>query len=186
MGGGAKGLLPIAAGRPVIERLIDQLARAGVAEVIISANDPAPYAYLGLPIVGDLRPGLGPLGGIEAALTWSLAPPGRFDAVLFLPCDLPAIGAKEISALIDAFQSGPAHISVAATGKGFIQALCCIVHNDVLPDISARLDHGQRGVRMAWRSMEAATVHFDDEAPFANINTPDDLDQWKTSRSNDL
>ena len=186
MGGGAKGMLPIAAGRPIVERLIDQFARAGIDEVIISANDPQPYAHLGLPIAGDLRPDPGPLGGIEAALRWSLSPRGLFEAVVFLPCDLPAIGATEISALIDAFQSGPAHISVAETGKGFLHALCCVVHNGVLPDISARLDRGQRSVGMAWRSMEAATVRFDDEAPFANINTPGDLDRWTTSGSNDL
>ncbi len=186
MGGAVKGLIDSGGGRTVVQRLLDELARAGIEEVVISANDPAPYAYLGLPIVPDLRPDAGPLGGIEAVLAWSLTPPGRFDAALFLPCDLPAIGAKEITALLAADESSEARICVAETGNAFLQALCCVVHNDVLPDISARLDSGRRGVQRAWRGMEAARVHFDDEAPFANINTPGDLDQWTESGSNDL
>ena len=186
MGGVVKGMLDIASGRPVVARLIDEFASAGLADVIIVANDPAPYERFALPIVPDLRVGLGPLAGIEAALTWSGRCEEPFDAVAFLPCDLPAITAGEISTLLDAFRCGTSLISVAETGNGFLQALCCIVHNDVLADISVRIDRGQRGVQRAWRSMEAATVHFDDDAPFANINTPDDLDQWKTSGSNDL
>ena len=37
------------------------------ATSIIVANDPQPYAALGKTIIGDLRPRVGPLGGIEAA-----------------------------------------------------------------------------------------------------------------------
>lgn len=186
MGGIVKGMLDIASGRPVVERLIDQFAAAGLADVIIVANDPGPYERFGKPIVPDLRVGLGPLAGIEAALTWSATCETPFDAVAFLPCDVPAITAEEISALLDAFRGGTSLISVAETGNGFLQALCCVVHNDVLPDISARIDRGRRGVQAAWRSLAAAAVHFDDDAPFANINTPGDLDRWKTSGSNDL
>jgi len=186
MGGIVKGMLDIASGRPVVERLIDQFASAGLADVIIVANDPAPYERFARPIVPDLRAGLGPLAGIEAALTWARACETPFDAVAFLPCDVPGITAREISALLEAFRKGTALISVAETGNGFLQALCCVVHNDVLPDISARIDRHERGVQRAWRGMEAAAVHFDDDAPFDNINTPGDLDQWKTSRSNDL
>ena len=186
MDGIAKGTIETADGRTVVRRLLDELARAGIDEVILSANDPAPYEHLGLTVVPDLRPGLGPLAGIEAALTWSRRQDKPFDAVVFVPCDLPGITAAEISTLIEAFRGGEAQIFVAETGKGFCQALCCVVHNDVLPDIAARIDRGLRGVRAAWRSLDAAAVHFDDEAVFANINTPDDLDRWKTSESKDL
>lgn len=186
MGGLAKGMLEIAPHLTVAERLLEQFARAGIDEVIISTNDPQPYRPLGKVIVPDLRQGMGPLGGIEAALAWSLGAPRRFDAVGFLPCDLPGITAREISALVEAFQGGQAPIFVAETGKSFCQALCCIVHNGILPDISARIDAGRRGVSAAWRSMNAEAVHFDDEAPFANINTLDDLENWNTPRSRDL
>ena len=186
MGGKAKGMLDIAPGLTVAERLLEQFARAGIDDVIISANDPRPYSRLGKVIVPDLRQGAGPLGGIEAALAWSLGPARRFDAVALLPCDLPGITAREISALVSAFEAGQAPIFVAETGKSFCQALCCVVHNGVLPDISALIDAGRRGVTAAWRSMQAAAVHFDDEAPFANINTPDDLETWNTAGRRDL
>ena len=90
----AKGLLPTPQGT-IIERLIAELATAGVNDTIIVANDPQPYAALGKTIIGDLRPRVGPLGGIEAALAHAGE---AYDAVLLLPCDLPKIAATEIRA----------------------------------------------------------------------------------------
>ena len=37
---------------------------------ILSANDPQHYARFGIPLVADLHPGAGPLGGIEASLDY--------------------------------------------------------------------------------------------------------------------
>ena len=181
MGGRDKGLIEIAPGLTLVEHLLDQFARAGIDEVVVSAVDASPYGRLGRAVVPDLRPDAGPLGGIESVLAWSARRAGLFDAVLFLPCDLPGITAREIAALADAFAAGRGRILAVETGKGFFQPLCCVVHNDALADIAALLDAGQRGVGTAWRGMGAAAVHFDDPAPFANINTPDDLERWKTS-----
>jgi len=186
MDGLIKGMIPTPDGRTVIRRLLDEFAAAGIDEAILVANDRGPYEHLGVTIVPDIRPGLGPLAGIEAALTWSTRPGEPFDAVAFLPCDLPRITATEISALIAAFHGGRAHILVAETGKGFCQALCCVVHNDALPRVAARIDRGLLGVSAAWCDLGAATVHFDDEAAFANLNTPNDLDQWKALEGKDL
>jgi len=174
MGGAAKGALPAAAGVSIAERLVAQLESAGVAEVVIAANEPAPYAHCGRRIIADLRPRIGPLGGIEAALAYFGA---RFDATVFLPCDVPGITASEISTLKAASADAP--VVFAASGKNFWHPLCAVVHNDSLEDISAAIDAGERSVRAVWKRLGAQAVHFKDEAAFANINTPEDFETWR-------
>src|SRR5207248_20297 len=53
-------------GRTLAARQVERL-RAIFERVIASANDPAPFAALGVPVVAD-RGGAGPLAGIAAAL----------------------------------------------------------------------------------------------------------------------
>ena len=174
-GGAVKGDLDAGGGRTILQRLLAELAAAGIDEVIVSANDPARYASLGRPVVADLRPGLGPLGGIEAVLAHHA---GRFNATVLLPCDLPGITAAQIGELAAAFRGGQSRIVVAETGDSFRHPLCSVVHNGLLPDISAALDAGELSVGRLWHKLGAAAVRFDDQTPFFNVNTPQDLANW--------
>jgi len=179
LGGIVKGTLEVDPGVTIVQRLIGEFSRAGIEEVVIATGDPGPYLRYGREIVADIRPCMGPLGGIEAALE-HLA--GRCDAVLFLPCDLPRIGADEMSALRTAFAAGPARVVFAESGDFFGHALCSVVHIAVLPEVSAALDRGERRVRDLWRRLGALGVPFDDESRFLNINEPEDLNRWQASR----
>jgi len=174
-GGTAKGLLECGGVR-IIDRLIAEMKSSGVAEIIIIANDPQPYRSCGREIVPDLRTGIGPLGGIEAGLAHYAA---RCDAVLFLPCDLPAITANEISLLMNAFDAEGAPIVVAEDEGFFWHSLCTVVHTGLLDRICKAIDNGKRSVHRVWREFGAVAVHFDDPAPFFNVNTPDDMRRWQ-------
>ena len=174
--GAAKGLLEPRPGRTIIEKLIEEIRTAGVGDVVISANDPEPYRRFGVKVVPDLRPDVGPLAGIEAALTHYA---GRCEAVLFCPCDLPGIRRREFSTLISAYEGSPSGVVVAETGDFFWQPLCSIVHNGLLPKITDAIDGNVRGVRELWDDLGAVPVHFEDETAFFNVNTPDDLVRWR-------
>jgi molybdopterin-guanine dinucleotide biosynthesis protein A len=175
LGGVVKGLLAGAGDVPLIQRLINELAIAGVQEVILSANDPQPYARFGRPVVADLHPGAGPLGGIEASLQ-DLA--GRCESVLFLPCDLPNLTAVEMSALVRAHQSMPDRIVQAGTAENE-HPLCAVIPVGVLPAVSSAIRAGHYGVGRLWRELAAVTVGFDDSPRLMNINTPADLHRWR-------
>lgn len=54
-------------GRPLIQRVLDRLARL-TNEIIVAANQPEKYAFLGLPIYPDLLPDRGALGGLYSSL----------------------------------------------------------------------------------------------------------------------
>jgi len=185
LGGAAKGLLQVGGcecernkGFSIIEKLIQALLQAGVEEVVILANDRRMYGSFGCEVVPDLRPGLGPLGGIEAALAYFA---GRLDATVVLPCDVPGISAKEVKALTTAYAQGLERVVFARTGSSFCHPLCAVVHNGILSELSAAIDRGQRTVRDFWSTVGSAEAPFADANVFANINTPSDLQRWQST-----
>ena len=178
-GGAAKGLLEAAPGVSILDRTIREVVSSGITQIAILANDGEPYEPLGLPIVPDLRKGIGPLGGVEAALAHYA---GRCDAVLFLPCDLPGITSEQISALLGAYAQGDEQVVFAETAHSFEQPLCAVVHNGLLGAVSKAIDEGKRKIGDVWHELGAATVHFDDPTPFFNVNTPDELARWRARK----
>ena len=176
-GGKLKGLEEVAPGVSMMDREIRELTSAGLGEVIIVTNEPEAYRHCGAQMIPDLRPGLGPLGGIEAALAHYA---GRYDATVLLPCDLPAITRHEIRTLVEGFVAGSARVAVAA--HIFWEPLCTVVHNSLLAAIREALDEGQRSPGKLWRDLGAAPVDFADPAPFCNVNSPEDLARWQGAR----
>ena len=174
LGGIDKGALRDPGGATIIERLIERLVAAGIDEIVI-VGDPARHAACGREVIADLRPGMGPLGGIEAALAHFT---GAAEAVVFLPCDMPAATAEVIGHLMDVFAAGDSPVVCAETGDFFWHPLCAVVHNGIMSQVSDAIDRGRRSVQELWRRLGAAAVHFEDETAFFNVNTPADVDSW--------
>ncbi|MHC4636492.1 MAG: molybdenum cofactor guanylyltransferase [Planctomycetota bacterium] len=176
IGGVAKGTLKANNGVSIIERLIRELGCAGIDNLVIVANDPEPYQDCGVEIISDIRAGIGPMGGIESGL-------GHFtacsDAVMFVPCDLPNITAKEMFVLKEAFVESQARAVFAETTGFFYHPLCAVVHNGLSNEVAAAIDRGERKIRNVWRQVKAVRVFFDDETAFLNINTLTDMDKWR-------
>ena len=55
IGGLAKGMLKIANGVSIVERLINEMTLAGISDIIIVANDPKLYQNSGVEIIADIR-----------------------------------------------------------------------------------------------------------------------------------
>ena len=176
-GGVAKGLLELSPGVCILERTIAEIRSSGIERIAISANDADPYAAFGLTVIADLRPGLGPIGGIEAGLAHFRGE--EYDAVLFLPCDLPGITRQEISTLISEFSESGARAVYAQDGSFFDHPICTVVHIDLLDDVTGLIDEGRRKIADVWARIGATPVTFEDAAPFYNVNTPADLARWK-------
>lgn len=179
MGGIPKGMLETCDGISVAERLILELGRADINDIAIIANDRGPYARCGVPVIPDIRTGIGPLAGIETALVHFT---GRSDAVLFVPCDLPQITADEFRALKQAFRPAETPVVFARTADFFWHPLCAVVHNALATDISGAIDGGKRKVRDIWRLLDAVGVEFAEHSIFFNINSPADMDGWDKMR----
>ncbi len=177
IGGIAKGTLKTGEGVSIVERLINEMNDAGVSDIVIVANDPEPYQDYGVKIIADIRKGIGPIGGIEAGLVYFA---GQSDAVMFVPCDMPNITAKEMLALKKAFIETPAPVMFAATSDFFWHPLCAVVHNGLVKQVSSAIDCGERKVRKIWQQVKAVRLLFDDETAFFNVNSSNDINRWRS------
>lgn len=94
LGGAPKGLLRLD-GRTLVERHLAFGAR--FADVLLVANDLAPYRSYGVRATGDLVPDRGAPGGVHAALASSHTP-----WILALAVDMPFVRAEAVRLLLDA------------------------------------------------------------------------------------
>ncbi len=182
MGGIAKGAIQADGDMSLVERLVIHMLRCGIEQIVIVANDSHPYAHIGCDIIPDKRSGAGPLAGIEAALAHF---EDKYSAVLCLPCDLPAISSKEMSALLSAFAASGGPVTFAQTEDSAKHPLCAVVRTDLLEDISAALDGHALSVGDLWSQVGGSCVLFESPAAFVNLNSPGDLNAWLAGKSND-
>lgn len=180
LGGIAKGAIEVGKGVSIVERLIKELAQAGIDNIVIAADDSRPYQDCGVKVISDIRVGIGPIGGIESGLVHFA---GQSDAVMFVPCDMPNITAKEISALKKAFIETGASVVFAETAGFFWHPLCAVVHNGLKEEISSAIDRGQRKIRDVWQQVKAVRVQFADETAFLNINSLADVNKWRKAEN---
>src|SRR4051794_11037884 len=78
-----KALLPLKSGLLIQEVTAKVTAAAGTVALV---GEPERYRDLGLDCLPDLRSGMGPLAGIEAALE-----SGRGELNLIVACDMPSL-----------------------------------------------------------------------------------------------
>ena len=186
-------------GRPLVEHAVARLRAIG-CQVAIAGSRPDLESYA--PVLPDLHPGCGPLGGIESALAAALAEDGPGIRVLFVPVDLPLLPATFLSLLLERAERTGAPATIPLLG-GRPQPLCAVYSVSLLDGISAALGEGDHKVmrilesvtRQSDRdffSVEAAlnargdlldSQHEPLHRWFANINTPEELSALSPHRS---
>ena len=131
------------AGQPLVTRALGILREAGLSAEIAGARSPlAAYA----PVVEDATAGLGPLGGICAALASTQA---RHAA--FLSVDMPLLPASLIVYLLRHAQITGAAVTVPSV-NGFAQTFPVVVDRAVLPLLETSLQSGRGGCFAAFQA----------------------------------
>jgi len=82
-----KALMPFL-GQTLIERVLGRVSQLA-QEVLVTTNKPESYAFLRLPLVADVIPGRGALGGLYTALSAAGKP-----LVAVVACDMPFVSAE--------------------------------------------------------------------------------------------
>lgn len=162
-----KALLPWL-GSTLVEHVAQRVFEAAGSVALIGPPDR--YAGLPLTVIPDLRPGMGPLGGIETALAQTAA-----DWNLVLACDMPAVPVPFMTELLERAARLDAGCLVPVTPSGRLQPLCAVYHRRCLPAFRTALDRGTRSLRDALAAVAALRHPVDSEALFANLNRPSDL-----------
>ncbi len=144
---GADKALELFAGRPLVERAVSLLREAGLTASIAGARSPlAEFA----PVVEDSKPGMGPLGGICAAL--SSIPAGW---AVFLPVDLPLLPVSLLVFMLhDAEVTGA--VATLCSVNGFVQSFPAVLRREALPVLERELEAGRGGCYSAFKAASAS------------------------------
>lgn len=173
-GGIAKGLERVGG-----VRMIDRVAaalREACDELVVIANDAAAPDWLrGARVLPDLRPGLGALGGLHAALVASAG-----GAALVLPWDTPFVPGTLLRALRDAGEAANADaaVPISHSPMGF-EPLCAWYRASCLAAVVRHLDAGDLRAGGWQGDVNAIRVDTspwgDPDEIFFNVNSSADL-----------
>ncbi len=168
------------AGKPLMAHVIARIATLDPAHMLIVTNKPDAYAQFGLPMVGDVLPDKGSLGGIYTALSAS-----RTDYTLTVSCDTPFVspGLLRLLLALIAAPDGPFDV-IVPRADGYPEGLQAIYRKSCLAPIRAQLDADRLKVISFY---PAVRVRYVDEPEYAaldphkrsffNVNTPDELEE---------
>ena len=161
-------------GRTLLTRALE-LARSVAGEVRI-VGDRAKFAAFA-PVVEDVFPNCGPLGGIHAALRAS-----QTDLNLMLAVDLPLISPKLLQYLITRARDASATVTAARANGGW-QPLCAVYRREFADAAEQALQSGN--YKIATLFLPSCTQLVSEEQLgsagfrtdiFRNVNTPAELD----------
>lgn len=157
-------------GRPMIERIVAQL-RPRFTQILVSANDPDRYSFLGLEIVADRITGLGPLMGIACGLARS-----DYDLNFIVACDIPEIDMLLVERL---FREVEGHDAAMPRSAALPEPLFAVYRKSVIDAVDRALQIGLLKVSDAVASCRVAYVEQAGDARLRNLNTTGDLEAYK-------
>ena len=173
MGGQPKALIPLG-GRSIVERVVAALTLV-VDDLLIVTNTPELYAFLGLPMVADVYPDHGSLGGIYSGLR------AAGQIAFTVACDMPFLH-PEIIRLVVA-RAGEGDVVIPRVGEQ-LETMHAAYGKACLPPIEERLRAGRLKIVGFFDRVrvveigEAEVARFRDPAvAFMNVNTPDELER---------
>jgi len=177
MGSVDKGLQSFR-GQPMVKHVIERLLPQ-VGRIAVNANrNLDAYAQFGAPVWADEIEGFaGPLAGMQTGLHHCETP-----YMATAPCDTPFLPTDLVLRLAQALADEQADLAVASTGEGDgfqPHPVFCLMKTSLKPHLDDFLATGRRKIDAWYATLKVATVHFDDEDAFRNINTLDELRQFE-------
>jgi len=160
-------------GKTLIEHAIATLSPL-CEHIFISANNDH-FNSFGYPVVEDLFPDCGPMGGIYAALTKS----GTLNNIV-IPSDTPFVTPALYRYLIS--HAGSFDVIVPIDHDSFYQPLCAVYSRSVLPAMETQINERILGFTPLLNKVDIKAVHLDpalgfyNSNIFYNINSPADLE----------
>lgn len=175
--GSDKALLPFL-GQPLISRVIARLAPIA-DELIITTNQPAAYAFLGLPLMPDKIAGRGALGGLYTAIAAASQP-----RVAVVACDMPFASAGLLKVQAAALEAESADVVIPKTQEGYEPLHAVYRRATCLPVIETAIQADQWKVISWFGQVRVRALALDElrrydprGLAFINVNTPAELTQ---------
>lgn len=173
MGGRPKALLEVG-GRRIVERVVDVLEPL-VDDLLVVTNTPDLYGFLGLPMVVDLFPDAGSLGGLCTGLA---AADG--DVAFTVACDMPFIHREVVRLVLE--RAGRADVVIPRVGAQ-LETMHAAYGKACLPHMQSRIRAGRLKIVGFFEDVRVLEIpetevarHGDPAVVFMNVNTPDELE----------
>ena len=161
-------------GRTLLEHVLDQV-EPFFDEVLVSLSPrqaaPSLAGAANVRLVRDERPGLGPIGGLLAALRAA-----RNDACAVVACDIPEIDVPLLRALAKAAQN--ADIAVPVGPSGLHEPLFAVYRRPIVAEVQTLLARGERSLLPLYVNCRTKAVRLDDPGRIRNLNTPEDYEDY--------
>jgi len=160
-------------GRPLIQHSLDRVRAAGAGEVLISGRVDQDFSGLGCPVLLDVKPDCGPLGGLERALEVA-----RYPMVLVVAVDLPRMTPNCLRWLAARCTE---RLGVVPEVHGFLEPLASFYPKLAHALVSRRLREARFSARsFAEQCLQEglavrAQILAEYEACLENWNTPEDV-----------
>jgi len=161
-----KALLPYRGGA-LVESVASAVKQAAGSVALVGGA--GSYEGLGFPVVADLYPGEGPLGGILSALASSSAAWN-----LIVACDMPEVSAKFLEELLEAAERSHADALVPRGPSGVREPLCAAYHRSSYQTLDAAFARGIRKVTAAFGGLQVVEWPVPERMSLQNVNTPED------------
>ena len=133
-----KALLPFL-GKALIRRVIERVGSLA-DELLVTTNRPEAYGFLNLPLVTDLIPGRGALGGLYTAMSAARKP-----LVAVVACDMPFASAALLAAQRDLLLATGSDAVIPQTGGGTEPFHAVYRRDACLPAIQAAIGRRKSG-----------------------------------------
>ena len=173
MGGRPKALIELG-GKRIIERIVEVLSGV-LSDLLIVTNTPDLYAFLGLPMVPDVFPEHGSLGGIYSGLRAA-----KGDAFT-VACDMPFLHPEVVRLVVS--RAGTADVVIPRVGDQLetmhaLYGKACLPHMEVLLAAKRfKIVGFFEDVRVLEIPEAEVARYRDPTLCFMNVNTPEELDR---------
>jgi len=163
-------------GRTLIERVLGRVSHLA-DEVLVTTNKPESYAFLGLPLVADVTPGRGALGGLLTALHAAHQP-----LVAVVACDMPFVSAELLGFERDLLER-EGYSAVIPRTEGGTEPFHAVYRREAcLPAVEAAIQADKWRVDAWYAKADVRLLSPEETRPydprglaFWNVNTPEEL-----------
>ncbi len=155
------------------------------SDIMVASPTPELYACLPVRVIEDIHTGIGPLGGIHAALTKA-----RGDAVFVLACDMPYPEPLYIEYMMQRLRNSAAageNRNACLTERGgFLETMHAFYCRSALLILGQELARGNYSVQRFARIINSLIIAEAEAKPlvpgwraFTNLNTPEDYRRFR-------